>query len=654
MKRRFAPWALSLGIVIVTLVFFYDSFFIGFSFDDWGDMVNTRHWSFVDAIKNLSPTSGNWRTVTYIFWRINYGIFGLQPLGYHLVHFSIHLLCVGLAWRMALKLTGSKGAAYFTAFLFSINRVVVTPVAWISATIDQKLMLFAAASVLVYLKIIERRPRHRYPVGHVLALTLFGWLALKSKLMGIMMPALYLAVELFFGQAAGGWRSRATAALNNWARVAWPLLILIAIYIPSYFRMYGDVPTEGEYGATPSPLNFLHSLGFYVGRAIGTGSMLGGAFGIALLLCAVIQRRKVAAFGLAWLVITIVPVAILRKHHFDHHMYLPLFGLCVAFSDILRSFVPAYERLLPGFLRSSRGLVFSLATGAFAVLYALAMWPRFETFVNWSAHNWKKSQVTLAQIEDAIPVMPTPVRILVWPPAGAALLYKGNSLKLEYDLMSADIDLRSFREEAEFEEAILASSAVENLVTLRYDSRTGNVDVAASFLGGVDVGLRSAAAVAEAGSFENRLHDGDFTDLEQRHWVGNAEADLQPGSVVLRARGIISQGVSGEALQGERFRLGVTAGSSGAPTGLFRLQAVWLPEGGWTETDAAGELLRQVQANHVRPGETPQRYHLELSKPDMAVRWLAVYFCNDGKAPIEISQARLERLDARSEPRGDG
>lgn len=152
---------------------------------------------------------------------------------------------------------------------------------------------------------------------------------------------------------------------------------------------------------------------------------------------------------------------------------------------------------------------------------------------------------------------------------------------------------------------------------------------------------------ADNAAAENWLSDEVFSDPEDSSpWRANAEADLRAGHVVLRGGGMISQTLPVSALPGRRFRLRVDARSLETSQGVLRLQAVWLPVGGWNATDAAGKPLHEVQAELVRPGRTLQPHAIEISKPDKAMVSVVIYLRNVGTAPIEILQARLESLEA--------
>ncbi len=156
-----------------------------------------------------------------------------------------------------------------------------------------------------------------------------------------------------------------------------------------------------------------------------------------------------------------------------------------------------------------------------------------------------------------------------------------------------------------------------------------------------DAGALSTADQVER---EPLLADGNFTDPESRHWGGNAQASFRAGRVVLGNGGHISQVLPVAVLPGRGFRLHVDARSLEASAASLRLQAVWLPEGGWNAIDPTGKPVRLVEAETVHPGRLLQPYAAEISRPDSAAK-LAIYAMNDGDVPIEILQVRLVSLE---------
>jgi hypothetical protein len=137
--------------------------------------------------------------------------------------------------------------------------------------------------------------------------------------------------------------------------------------------------------------------------------------------------------------------------------------------------------------------------------------------------------------------------------------------------------------------------------------------------------------------------DGNFVSDSPGAWRTSGSAKVQAGLVALEPSSQLSQGISVDRLQGARFCLIAEAQGSDINHAQLRLQGVWLPAGGWTETDQEGALVRVVEARVVDLSRTLQSYMLRLDRPDSATR-LQIFLVNNGKSNVEIFQVRLHAL----------
>lgn len=183
-------------IFIISSCLFYGTLFSGFIFDDWGDLRNS-YATPLQLLASFSPLDGDFRAVTMMVWRVSYLLFDLEPLYYHLLHLFIHLVIVLLIYFIFLKITKNNFISLFGSFLFSINKTVITPVSWISATIDQNLLFFVLIGIYLYLNLSESiADKKLYRILKIIFFTAIGWLALKSKLMAWTMPIVYLLIDI--------------------------------------------------------------------------------------------------------------------------------------------------------------------------------------------------------------------------------------------------------------------------------------------------------------------------------------------------------------------------------------------------------------------------------------------------------------------------
>jgi len=131
------------------------------------------------------------------YW-IEYHLWKLQPLGYHIVNVLLHATAAVLAWRLFLRLR--IPGAWLAAAIFAVHPVMVESVAWITERKNVLSLPLALGSMLCYLRYAPteagerastpRRTRYAY---YVAALGLFI-AALLSKTVVASMPAVLLVI----------------------------------------------------------------------------------------------------------------------------------------------------------------------------------------------------------------------------------------------------------------------------------------------------------------------------------------------------------------------------------------------------------------------------------------------------------------------------
>jgi tetratricopeptide (TPR) repeat protein len=131
------------------------------------------------------------------FW-FEYHLWGLWPLGYHLVNVLLHATSAVLAWRVLTRL--QLPGAWLAAALFAVHPVEAESVAWITERKNVLSMALALGSMLCYLRFAPvnapsetARAGNRQWRWYALALTLFIG-ALLSKTVVASLPAVLLVI----------------------------------------------------------------------------------------------------------------------------------------------------------------------------------------------------------------------------------------------------------------------------------------------------------------------------------------------------------------------------------------------------------------------------------------------------------------------------
>ena len=112
-------------------------------------------------------------------------MWGLEPLGYHVVNVLLHLINALLVWRLALRL--SVPGAWALAAVFAVHPLHVESVAWIIERKDLLSAMFYLTATLTWIRFAVAPRAGRY----CLALTLFA-AGFLSKSIVVTLPAALL------------------------------------------------------------------------------------------------------------------------------------------------------------------------------------------------------------------------------------------------------------------------------------------------------------------------------------------------------------------------------------------------------------------------------------------------------------------------------
>ncbi len=140
-------------LVVMTLLAYLPALRDGFIWDDVG---------YVTANPTLRSLTGLWQIwfepsaewqyypLTFTTFWIEYHLWGLDPLGYHLVNIILHAADALLLWRLLhwLRLPG----AWMAAALFAIHPIQVESVAWVTELKNVLSGLFYLGAVLTFLQ----------------------------------------------------------------------------------------------------------------------------------------------------------------------------------------------------------------------------------------------------------------------------------------------------------------------------------------------------------------------------------------------------------------------------------------------------------------------------------------------------------------------
>ncbi|MBE7415129.1 MAG: tetratricopeptide repeat protein [Deltaproteobacteria bacterium] len=148
-----------------------------------------------------SVVVGTWVPVTFLSFTLDYAIWGLNPLGYHLTNSALHAANVFLVALLGARLAGTRGGfgarglfliALSAGLLFGLHPLRVESVVWISERKDVLNAFFFLLGILSYLGYAK----HKKASSYILALVFFV-LSLLSKPMTVTMPLVLLILDFY-------------------------------------------------------------------------------------------------------------------------------------------------------------------------------------------------------------------------------------------------------------------------------------------------------------------------------------------------------------------------------------------------------------------------------------------------------------------------
>jgi hypothetical protein len=146
-------WFISLLLLGLTLAAYLPALHAGFIWDDDDYLINNRTLHDLPGLQRIwfetSATPQYYPLVHTTFW-LEYHLWKLNPLGYHLDNVFLHALAAILLWRVLLKLP--VPGAWLAAAIFAVHPVNVESVAWVTERKNVLSAVFYFAAALAYLR----------------------------------------------------------------------------------------------------------------------------------------------------------------------------------------------------------------------------------------------------------------------------------------------------------------------------------------------------------------------------------------------------------------------------------------------------------------------------------------------------------------------
>lgn len=395
----FIRWFLiiTLGLGIYARTFGY-----GFVFDDHLFIVTNPYIKDFTSLSTIFGSFPATRLLGMYSFALNYYLGQLDPSGYHIFNFGVHLIATAMVWltaglMMAMARGISSGKArdnlsdgisrelpFLTALLFLVHPCQTQAVTYITQRYESMATVFYLGAVYCYLRArIEPSGRRQWLLfmGSAVSATL----GIMTKETALTIPVMIMAVEWIF---IGPFKARSAPPENATKSSAvsdriWPYGVMVGVagvFYGVFTRLLhndlsvlsstvasashdGDVFTFPTYFLTQLRvfLTFLRFFIFPVGQNLdhdfpmstGIFSPPSTALGLAvigLFVWGVIWFRRsypLVAFGLAWMLVTFSINIVPRQNAiFEHKMYLISFGCFLAFASAVAVVLKERRRAL--------------------------------------------------------------------------------------------------------------------------------------------------------------------------------------------------------------------------------------------------------------------------------------------------------------------
>lgn len=178
-KTSFASFLPILLLIIVVFWVYADTLRYEFVWDD-EDLIqiNPRIKSLdnFSAFFDIEPFYSNYyRPLLSLSLALDYRLWGLKPLGYHLSNLIFHLGSVLLIYFISLSLM-SRFSSFLVALLFGLHPIHTEAVTWISGRSDVLCSLFFLASILCFIHFAQTKAKRKRVGLYLLSCILFFFL----------------------------------------------------------------------------------------------------------------------------------------------------------------------------------------------------------------------------------------------------------------------------------------------------------------------------------------------------------------------------------------------------------------------------------------------------------------------------------------------
>ena len=386
-------------IAVFAILIFYNALNNDFVFDDESVVVNNiALQDFSNIPKYFAGAEGfhkvigrYYRPIVSTLYTVDYAIWGLNPLGYHITNIIIHVISCLLLFALLMQLFGDFKygilASLIAALVFAAHPIHTEAVSWISGRTDSLVSLFFFAAFLFYIKFIKSNDKveeqdtdetvksgfKKYKF--LIFSLLFYFLGLLSKEMIITFPIVIILYDFIFRKKALTYIKEnlnvyiSIVAVSIFYLVVRYIVLIDVVEREAYAYFYGmDFVTATATMLKTIPMYFkllfvpINLLYHYNGIIPDSNSffdinvILSFLFIVLLIYLSVFfyKRHNVISFCLLFFIVSLIPVMnIVPTMNFmaERFLYITSFSLSVLIAYLMVKFMNE-NNLIPTMLIS--------------------------------------------------------------------------------------------------------------------------------------------------------------------------------------------------------------------------------------------------------------------------------------------------------------
>ncbi|MGZ5566369.1 MAG: tetratricopeptide repeat protein [Limisphaerales bacterium] len=253
-------------IFVAVMVVYWPVYSAGFIWDDNVMLTNspTMRGPFLAIWTGASGV--DFFPVTYSSFWIEWRLWGMNPVGYHVINVLLHAISCVVLWRVFGHLRFP--AAWLAALLFALHPVNVESVAWVAERKNVLAMLFYSVTVWAFVRFVQSGKRKWY----FISLTAF-LLSLLAKPAAVAWPIVAFGIVWWLtrfkaeNESAGTRRNPVTAIV--WVAPFFLMalvLALVTVWFQNHFAIKGDVVYERDFLTRVATAGL--AIWFYLGKAL--------------------------------------------------------------------------------------------------------------------------------------------------------------------------------------------------------------------------------------------------------------------------------------------------------------------------------------------------------------------------------------------------